>query len=184
MRLRSFAATFAGIVAVSAFALVPMDELKPGADAPAFSGKASDGKNYSLKDLVKEKPAFVVFWKERCPHNPKASSLFNALSKAYEGKVNLVGVVWTSEDKLEGWSKQFSINHPLLADADKKVITSYGLSKSIGTYQIGTDGKIVKLFPGYGATELKELNEAMAAAAGVPVANVDLSVAPTRLTWG
>ncbi len=52
--------------------------------APA--SKAANGEAISLKTLTKEKPVFVVFWKERCPHNPRASALFNSLSMAYEGK--------------------------------------------------------------------------------------------------
>lgn len=184
MRLRFFAACAGATLALAACAVIQDGELKSGSAAPEFAGKTVDGKEVTLKGLTKDKPVFLVYWKERCPHNPRASALFNSLNKAYEGKAQLVGIVWTPQDRLEGWSKQFSINHPLIADADKSIIGSYGLSKSIGTYQIGTDGKIVKLFPGYGIDQLKELNEAMAKAAGVPVAQVDLSSAPNRLTWG
>ncbi len=72
----------------------------------------------------------------------------------------------------------------MLADADEGLIGDYELVRSICTFEIGTDGKIVRVFEGYGQEALKSLNEAMATAAGVPVAEVDLSGAPYRLTWG
>jgi len=183
MRLRTMASIVLGCATFGAIAAI-QGELKAGADAPSFSAKGTGGKDYELKSLIKEKPVFLVYWKERCPHNPRATALFNSIAKAYEGKAQMVGVVWTTPEKLDGWGKQFSINHPLIADPDKSIIASYGLSRSIGTYQVGKEGKIVKLFPGYGAAELKDLNEAMAAAAGVNPAELDFSGAPNRITWG
>lgn len=158
--------------------------LPPGEKAPPIKGIAHDGKTYSLADLTKSKPVFVVFWKERCPHNPRASALFNALAKAYEGKATLLGVVSATSDGAKAWAEQFALSYALLPDGDKAVIGAYKMRFSIGTVQVGSDGKIAKVFEGYGLDAMKQLNEAMAAAAGVKLAEVDLSGAPGRRTWG
>jgi len=184
MKHLTFILSGMAFAAVSAFALQEALYLPEGSKAPSFSGKTHTGKEVSLESLTKEGPVFVVFWKERCPHNPRASALFNSLYKAYEGKANLIGIVTTSEDKLGDWAKQFDNAYPLLADSSRKLITDYKLVYSICTFQIGKDGTIEKVFPGYGADSMKALNAAMAAAAGVKPAEVDLSAAPERLTWG
>ena len=158
--------------------------LSVGSVAPDFSGKAANGEAVSLKTLTKEKPVFVVFWKERCPHNPRASALFNSLSKAYQGKAKLVGIVSATNAGAKKWTEQFAVNYPLLGDPDKKLIDAYKLVHSICTFQIGTDGKIAKVFPGYGIESLSALNTAMADVAKTPLPAVDLSKAPKQFTFG
>ncbi|MFC1629461.1 hypothetical protein ACFL3H_10190 [Gemmatimonadota bacterium] len=64
------------------------------------------------------------------------------------------------------------------------MISDYGLSTSITTYQIGTDGKVAAIFGGYGFDAMSALNKAMAEAAGIDVVEMDLSAAPTRTTYG
>lgn len=184
MKHLTFIVSATALAAVTAFAMQEALHLPEGSKAPAFAGKTHTGKEVSLQSLTKEGPVFVVFWKERCPHNPRASALFNSLYKAYEGKVNMVGIVATSEEKLGDWAKQFNNAYPLLADSSRKLINDYKLVFSICTFQIGKDGTIEKVFPGYGADSMNALNAAMAAAAGTKPANVDLSAAPTKLTWG
>lgn len=168
-----------------ASALVQSELFLPaGNPAPAFAAPGSDGKDYTLAGLTKEKPVFVVFWKQRCPHNPKAAALINSIQQAYAGKANMVGVVNANQEGAKAWVDQFSLKYPLIADPAKAAISAYKLRYSIATVQIGTDGKITKVFEGYGAEQLKALNEAMAAAAGVKPAEVDLTGAPGRLQWG
>jgi peroxiredoxin len=153
-------------------------------EAPAITGTANDGQAYVLSDLIKERPAFVVFWKGVCPSNTRAAPLFNDLKKAYGDKATLIGVVSTTSGRLGGWADQFSVNYPILADAELGLVGEYKVVRSICTFEIGTDGKIVRVFEGFGQEALKSLNEAMAKAAGVPMVEVDLSGAPYRQTWG
>lgn len=174
-----------GLGAGSAWAVVQdTPYLPPGEKAPAFSAKGTDGKDYSLAALTKEKPVFVVFWKQRCPHNKKASELINSIHQAYGDKVQLVGIVNANADGAKAWVDQFALKYPLLPDESKATIGAYKVAYSICTMQIGTDGKITRVFEGYGAEAMKQLNEAMAAAAGAKPAEVALDGAPGRRTWG
>lgn len=184
MRHLTFIALAATLAVGTAYALQQKFHLAEGSKAPAFSGKAHTGKTLSLNELTKNGPVFVVFWKERCPHNPRAAALFNSLYKAYEGKTQMVGLVSAPEERLGNWVNQFSVAYPLLSDASKKVINDYSVVYSICTFQIGKDGTIEKVFPGYGSDAMSSLNAAMAKAAGTAPKNVDLSAAPPRLTWG
>lgn len=119
-----------------------------------------------------------------CPHNPRAGALLNSINKAYDGKAQLIGIVNSPSDGTKKFAEQFELNFPHLSDADKETIKAYGLRFSITIMEIGKDGKIAKVFPGYGRDSMASLNEAMAKAAGMPVADVDLSGAPGRATWG
>ncbi len=181
MKVTTLLATLTVIGATCAFAAQSTLHLEVGKDAPAFAGTASDGKEYSLKSLTAEGPAFVVFWKQRCPHNKRASALFNALHKAHGS--NLVGFVNAAPEGAKAWVDQFSLSYPLLSDTDKKVIGSYAVKFSICTVQIGKDGKIEKVFPGYGKESMEALHAAMGTVSGKKV-EVDLSSAPGGLTWG
>jgi peroxiredoxin len=160
------------------------DGIQEGSAAPEFEITGDDGNTYSIKSMTKDAPAFIVFWKESCPHNARAAGLFNSLGTAYGEKVKLVGVVSAPDDRISDWAEKFSTSYPLLPDGEKSVIGAYDVSQSIVTYQIGTDGKIAKIFGGYGYDAMSALNQAMAGAAGVDAAEVDFSGAPTRTTYG
>ncbi|MFC1529860.1 peroxiredoxin family protein [Gemmatimonadota bacterium] len=160
------------------------DGIQEGSAAPEFEITADNGDTYSIKSMTKDAPAFIVFWKESCPHNRRAAGFFNSLGSAYGEKANLVGVVSAPDDRISDWAEEFSTSYPLLPDGAKSVIDAYDVSQSIVTYQIGTDGKIAKIFGGYGFDAMSALNQAMAEAAGVDAAEVDLSSAPTRTTYG
>jgi len=160
------------------------DGFGEGSTAPEFEITADDGNTYTIGSLTENAPAFIVFWKESCPSNRRAAPLFKAIKDAYGEKANLIGVVTAPPERISDWAEQFETNYPLLPNSDKSLIRDYDLSRSITTYQIGTNGKITTIFAGFGYDALSSLNKAMAEAAGVDVAEVDLSSAPTRTTYG
>ncbi len=159
--------------------------LPVGSDAPAFNQwNATDGNQYTLTELEKKGPVFVTFWKDPCPHNRRAMPHFNAMKGAYGEKVTMVGIVRTADDgTAKAWAEQFSASFPLLADPHSQLINAFKSAYSICTFEI-KQGKITRVFEGYGQNELKALNTALAEAAGVAPAQLDLSAAPQRQTWG
>lgn len=176
------------IQAIAAFALLataqrPM-HIAVGSEAPAIKGTTTEGKSFDLAQSRAKGNSFVLFWKERCPHNPIASSLFNNLAKAYGPDLRFTGVVTASEEGAKTWVKRFEVAYPMINDAEKAIVKSYQLRASICTFEISPDGKVVAVYPGYGATELESLNKAMAASLKKDVAEVDLKLAPKALTWG
>jgi len=151
-----------------------------GSDAPAVGGVAADGNTYSLHAMAAESPVFLIFWKDPCPHNPRAMPFLNALTEAYEGKVQVLSVVRSSAEGTVAFNEEFQFGHPLLSDPEGEWIAAYEMVRSIVPVQVGADGKIMDIFDGYGQAELQRLNEAMATALGVPVADVDFAGAPER----
>lgn len=158
--------------------------LSPGSEAPDFEVKATDGESYSLKNLTEKAPVFLVFWKDPCGHNPRATPLFNRIKEAYGDKVTLLGVVNLEVDGASGWAERFGFKYPVLEDGDRELIGAYEVVKSVCTFQIGTDGKITKVFEGYGRDEITSLNKALAEVAGVDATEIDMAGAPQRQTWG
>ena len=155
-----------------------------GKEAPAFEAKDQTGKAHSLKSLTEKGPVFLVFWKTRCPHNKAASTVINNIAKAYDGKANIVGVLNNNEDASVKWREQFSVPYAFLADPEESIIGSYKLKKSIVTLMVDKDGKVSKVFPGYGEQEMAQLNQAVAESLKVETKEVDLSMAPKNLTYG
>jgi peroxiredoxin len=154
-----------------------------GKAAPAFSAKGTDGKTYSL-DSVGKKPMIIAFWKNPCPHNPRASKLINSVVAAYKGKVNFVGVVNSDGPKAAAFKQQFGPGYEFLNDGSKSIIKDYNIKPSLQFVVISPDKKVQAVIGGYGKDAMNELNAAMAKAAGVKAANVDLSGAPNRTTYG
>jgi thiol-disulfide isomerase/thioredoxin len=145
--------------------------------------KGIDGVAYDLKALSEKGPVFLTFWKDPCPHNRRAMPFFNALKEAYGAKATMLGAVRSSDDGTKAWSAQFAAKFPLMPDPDSQLINAFKSAYSICTFEI-VKGKITRVFEGYGQNELKALNAALAEAAGTAPAQIDLSAAPTRQTWG
>jgi peroxiredoxin len=154
-----------------------------GTVAPEFSTTATDGKTYTLSAMEK-KPTILVFWKNPCPHNPRASSLVNSVVDAYKGKVSVLGVVNSEGDTAKSFQEQFGKDYPFLHDAKKSIITSYKQPRSIVFVVIDKDRKVESVIGGYSQESMALLNTAMAKAAGMEEAKLDFSGAPTRTTYG
>ena len=176
-------AAIALLVFVTAMAPL-VDYLPVGSEAPGFESVATDGETYSVDNLTTKGSAFFVFWKGRCPKNTPAAPLFNALKEAYGDKVRILGVVTASAEGTKSWAEQFEVEYPMVPDEDGSLTKAYKLDYSIFTYQIGTDGKVAAVFEGFGFDAMNDLNKAIAEAAGVDAAEVDLGGAPARLTMG
>ena len=186
MRKNLLVKAVAGIALVAfVTAMAPLvDYLPVGSEAPGFESVATDGETYSVENLTTKGSAFFVFWKGRCPTNRRAAPFFNALKEAYGDKVNILGVVTASAEGTESWAEQFDVNYPMVPDEDGSLTKAYNLNYSIFTYQIGTDGKVAAVFEGFGFDVMSDLNKAIAAAAGVDAAEVDLNGTPARQTMG
>src|SRR4029078_10310914 len=61
-------------------------QLEPGAKAPAFSLKGTDGKTYSLAQVKGKKGTGVIFTCNHCPFAKAYEDRLIALAKSYQGK--------------------------------------------------------------------------------------------------
>jgi peroxiredoxin Q/BCP len=104
-----------------------MAELHEGDQAPAFTMKSNDGKNYSLADYKGKWVVLYFYPKDDTPGCTKeACSFRDNISKYEKLGIKVFGVSIDDTDSLDKFSEKFHLNFPLLADTDKKVSQAYG----------------------------------------------------------
>jgi len=87
----------------------PPPDLRPGLEAPAFSGRAIDGKEFSLKDLHGGL-VLIDFWASTCPPCERAVIPLRRIAEQSAGKLQIVGVSLDADRKS---FEAFAYNHHL-----------------------------------------------------------------------
>jgi peroxiredoxin len=67
------------------------EEVRPGAQAPLFTGRDLQGKETALKDLL-GKPVLLDFWASTCPPCEGAAIPLRRIAEKYEGNLVVVGI--------------------------------------------------------------------------------------------
>jgi peroxiredoxin len=125
-----------------------------GKAAPDFKLKGMDGKEVALSGL-KGKVVVLDMWATWCP--PCRASLPH-LDKLYQSVkdkgVNVYAVnVQEEADDVEAFVKKTNLTVPVLLDKDGAVSQAYKASAIPETIIIGKDGKVAKVFIGFGGEE-------------------------------
>lgn len=152
--------------------------LKP---APDFTLTDPSGRSVRLGGYGK--PQFILFILDGCPCSVDAQPIMTKLSKRYDGKVDFVGVIDAGMDKAKDWKRLYSVPFPIVPDPDVKVIHAYEAKHSVYNCLV-VEGRIVKMWPGYSADILKQINGELAKAAGVEEMPFDPEYAPKAKTSG
>ncbi len=183
------ATRYIGLAAVAAasmacFALT-VDELKPGAAAPKFTGQTATGKTFSLEAAAKDKPVFVYFISTSCPVSKAAMPHYEAFAKAYADKgLTIVGVLNDDKAAYDKWNKSHNVSYPVVLDPDYKVIKAYNIVKAPSAVLVGKNGKVIKSWTGYSKQLLIETNEMAAKAVGKPASKLEFAGAPASWQAG
>lgn len=122
-------------------------KVKIGQDAPDFTLKSLEGKEFTLSDYFGKKVVMLEFWatwcnicKEEIPHLVKTYDRFR--NKGFE----LLGITLQSgmDAELIEMAKKFKINYPVLIDENLNVAKKvYGLAGPIPlNVVIGCGGKV------------------------------------------
>jgi len=148
-----------------------------------FSVKATDGKTYT-KDTLCAKNTIVVFLSAGCPHNPKAAPDFNKLSAQLGKDVRLVGVTNLDVAKAKKYASELKLNFPLLADADKAIISSFGAKHSLDLALVcAKDKKVANVTEGYSKGIVEEIIASLPHHGG-PKLKLNLSTFPATKKSG
>lgn len=135
-----------------------MTHLKPGDNAPVFSGIDQDGKSINLNDFEGKKVVLYFYPKDSTPGcTAQACDLRdnydNLLSKGYV----VIGVSADNQKSHQKFIEKYSLPFPLIADVEKEIIKAYGVwgpKKFMGktydgihrtTFVISDDGKIEEI---------------------------------------
>lgn len=155
-----------------------------GRAAPEFSLKSSKDEVVSSKELLKKGPVVVVMTKDGCPCSIESQPFFNQIHESYQDVATFVGIIDADIPVAQLYVSSLSVPYPILTETGEKTFRDFGAKQSVYTYLIGKDGKVVRVWPGYSAKTLIELNQAVADAAGVKARVLALKDAPAVMTSG
>ena len=155
-----------------------------GKPAPPFELADSDGRNVALLDLCRSKPVVLVFTKDGCPCSIESQPFFNRLASGYAGKVAFLGVIDGPKHVASKYRDDFKVPYPMLLAEDGAVFRAFRSGRSVYTTLVGTDGTVLRQWPGYSKGMLGELNADLAQFTSSSHINIDLSMAPDKLNSG
>lgn len=132
-----------------------MPLIDPGKKAPAFSLKDQNGKTHSLADYAGKSVILYFYPKDDTPGCTTETCAFrDNLPKFTTSKAVVLGASILDEASKAKFAEKYSVNFPLLADADHAVAEKYGVwqeKSNYGktymgiartTYLIGPDGVV------------------------------------------
>jgi peroxiredoxin len=147
-------AALSAVLAAALSALPAGAALKPGAQAPDFSARASLGGkefDFSLAEALSRGPVVLYFYPAAFTHGCtiEAHEFAEAIDKYKALGASVIGV---SSDDIATLNK-FSVSEcrskfPVAADGDKKIMTAYDARLALGyanrtSYVIAPDGRIL-----------------------------------------
>ena len=137
-----------------------MPLIDEGKRAPAFALNDQDGKPHRLSDYAGRPVVLYFYPKDDTPGCTREACAFRDSQAALKRKgVVVLGVSGDSLASHEKFKAKYSLNFPLLSDADKAVAKKYGAwgekvlygKKTIGmirsTFVIDGEGVVRKVFP-------------------------------------
>ena len=145
---------------------------------PTFSVTDSEGRAVTIGAKDAKRPQFVYFILDGCPCSFDAEPLFHKMSHQFAGAVDFISVTDATRAKAHDWSVQLLVNYPVVPDPQKRIIHAFGARSSVYSALVSRDGHIVKMWPGYSAGLLQEMNAALAKEAGIPERPFDPEYAP------
>lgn len=147
--------------------------------APAFTRKDDFGKTATVG--ASDHPQMVIFVKFGCPCSVDATPIFNKLAHKYEGKIDFVGVI---DKKAKDFSNQFRVSYPLIEEPSLKLMKAFDARASVYSALVARNGHIIKMWPGYSASWLQEMNGLMAKASATKETPFDPEYAPKEKASG
>lgn len=134
-----------------------MSLIDPGKKAPSFSLKDQHGKTHALADYAGQYVILYFYPKDDTPGCTTETCAFRDLLPTFKtSKAAVLGASILDEESKARFAAKYSVNFPLLADADHAVAEKYGVwqeKSNYGkaymgivrtTYLIGPDGKVAR----------------------------------------
>jgi len=112
-----------------------MTQLKEGMMAPPFEGHDQDGNLVKLSDFTGKKVILYFYPKDNTPGcTAEACNLRDNNSELIKKGFVVIGVSADNEKSHKNFAGKYSLNFPLIADTDKKILDAYGVWKQKSLY--------------------------------------------------
>ena len=150
----------------------------------SFSVTDVSGKALTIGSSRANKPQYIYFIVDGCPCSYDAEPLFHDLYKQFNGAVDFVSVTNAVPEKAKQWYTELSVPYSVVSDPKQEIIQSYEAKAAIYSVLLTRDGHVAKMWPGYSADILKDINSTIAKFAGVPAKPFDTKYAPLKKATG
>ncbi len=151
-----------------------MPALAAGTLAPDISLPRLDGKQFSLREALKQGPAVLAFFKISCPLCQFTMPYLERMYRSYpQGRYTVVGVSQDEDNYTEEFAREFGITFPLALDDVNKYPASnaYDLTNVPTIFLIAPDGEVRLTIVGWDRRDMEKLNAEIAKASSIaPVA--------------
>lgn len=105
-----------------------MTHLKPGDDAPLFSGQDQNGNTIKLNDLKGKKVVLYFYPKDNTPGcTAQACDLRDNYERLLKSGYVVIGVSGDSQKSHQKFIEKYALPFPLIADTEKEIIKGYGV---------------------------------------------------------
>lgn len=138
------------LLVLSAMAFAQMDMQKPeglkvGEKAPAIIGIDQNGKNISLKDILKNGEAVVIFYRGQwCPYcNKQLSHLNDSLSNISDKGATVITITPETFDNIKKTVSKTKATFSIIEDKGLAIMKDYKVNFAV-------DEKTIEKYKGYG----------------------------------
>lgn len=116
--------------------------------APDFTLPTLAGEDLTLSYVLAEKPVVLDFWASWCPHCQRNMPRLDALSRAYDGRIMVIGInMKEGPDAVRRFIDANGISYPIVLDTGA-VAAAYGIRYTNTHVLIAQDGTIRKILAG------------------------------------
>jgi peroxiredoxin Q/BCP len=120
-----------------------------GSEAPDFTLQDAFGNEYTLSEYIGLSPVIIYFYPQAGTSGctKQACGIRDDWNKFEENNIKVLGISTDTKEEIEEFVDDYSLNFPLLSDADKQVSEEYGVLKENGrdkrvTFIVDMEGKI------------------------------------------
>ncbi len=153
--------------------------------APDFSAPDIDGHSHSLAELSADDKVLILYFIESsCPCSWEALPHLADLQKHYPDTCHIVGVINATEPVTRSWVQRSGATFPILCDPDCSIIQAYGAEAAAYTTLISPDRQIIQTYPGFSASNFRDIETGIVQHTTAVDRNIDLSSASVDLVVG
>ena len=105
----------------------------------------------------------------------------NKLARKFKDRVDFVGVI---DKEGKDFATQFQVAFPVVEEPSKGLMKKFDARASVYSALVARNGHIVKMWPGYSAAWLKEMNGLMSKASATKETPFDPEYAPKEKASG